>query len=167
MSQYFLSKCKTQAKQTTSLLLLNNFCPVYTDEFEKKKKPTNVLWHGSVTRYGPRNQLPARKGLKGSMFNLAEFSLRACKRYYRDVRLFSFCVRTRACHYHFHTNFRGNFSRERREKGGRKNLFSRVSNFAWDRSVGKNFNLSDVVCIFGSFISKINSTIKPLTQKSR
>ena len=35
-------------------------------QVQKKKKATNYCTHDSVTRYGPRNQLPERLIIKGT-----------------------------------------------------------------------------------------------------
>ena len=63
----------TEVKQTTSLLLLNNFYPVISyrqvqkKKKEKKKRKRRIVVHGSVTRYGPRESPDSRKKERRSL----------------------------------------------------------------------------------------------------
>ena len=58
--QHFLSfQVYLIVNQMTSLLVFNNSYPVIPTS-SKGKESDKLLYDGSVTRYGPRNQLPAQ-----------------------------------------------------------------------------------------------------------
>ena len=44
-----------------NLLPLDNFCPVILVPTRPERKRKRIIVYGSVTRYGPRNQLPAQE----------------------------------------------------------------------------------------------------------